>query len=147
MIDLKATYGDTFRITLDESAKSPGTSREDKLWCYRIPCRRGHIFVHGENTLGAYCDRRLIRKRLAALPGVRVHQDGDRETTVTFDPALLPKVAELLQARRRVRLSPEERQRRSDQIRAVVARSREKAALAAPDASAGEGVGRLDVPA
>lgn len=114
MIDLKATYGGTYRIAMDSSAALTGQTREERLWLYRIPCGRGHIYVHGANTLGAFCDRPNVGRRLMALPGVRVHQRGDREFTVVF-PAdngdIFSKVAELLKARKRRKITMTEEQR------------------------------------
>lgn len=111
MIDLKARYRREYRITLDESATIPGQTQEERLWLYRIPCKYGHIYVHGTDTLGAYTDRRLIVSRLIALPGVKVHQRGDSECSVTFQPEHLENVAQLLQARRRRQVPEAERQR------------------------------------
>jgi hypothetical protein len=121
MIDLKAQFGDRYRITPDESS-SVDTDRETRLWCHRIPCRYGFISVHGEDTLAAWTDRRGMIRRLVALEGVRLHQRGDREARVLFPPDRLDSVAGLLRARRRVRLSPEERERR----RALILRARQK---------------------
>ena len=69
MIDLKATYGDTYRITLDEAVALPGQTKAERLWLQQIPCKYGHAFVAGRKTLGAYAAGRVITGRLAALPG------------------------------------------------------------------------------
>jgi hypothetical protein len=114
MFDLKAFAGDRYRVALDPSAEDD--PRSERLWLYRIPCRYGFISVHGEDTLAASTDRRGLIRRLVALEGVRVHQRGDREARVLFPPGRLDSVAGLLRARRRVRLSPEERERRRAQI-------------------------------
>jgi hypothetical protein len=116
MIDLKATYGMTYRVVLEETAAIEGQTREDRLWLYRIPCKgKDHIYVHGTATLGGYCGRsKKIRDRLKAIPGVKVHQDGDRECIVIFPPEVLPQVAEVLGAKKRRQLSEEHRQRLSE---------------------------------
>jgi hypothetical protein len=44
MIDLKATYGHRYRITLDPSADIEGQTREERLWLYQIPSRFGFAF-------------------------------------------------------------------------------------------------------
>lgn len=147
MIDLKATYGATYRITLDESAKATGQTREERLWLYRIPCRYGHIYVHGANTLGAYTDRRMVRGRLRALPGVIVHQDGDEETTVLFHPDQLPQIAELLQARRRRHLSPEARAIATARLAANRPNPTLRRSATAPDATPGGGSSETATPA
>jgi hypothetical protein len=118
MFDLKAFAGDRYRIALDPSAEDD--PRSERLWLYRVPCRYGFISLHGEGMLAAWTGNRGIIARLIALDGVRVHQRGDREVRVLFPPERLDAVAELLRARRRVRLSPEERERR----KALMARMR-----------------------
>ncbi len=115
MIDLRAAYGDTYRITRDEAAVVPGQTKADRLWLQQIPCQYGHIYLPGTDTLGAYASGRLITGRLAALPGVRVHQRGDTEITVLFPPEGFPAVADLLRARKRRRVA-------EDQARAGAAR-------------------------
>jgi hypothetical protein len=112
VIDLKARFGRTYHVTLDPSA-SQDTSTEERAWHYRIPCRYGFISVHGPETLAAWTGGGRMIARLIAIPGVRVHQRGDREVRVLFGPEALPAVADLLRARRRIQLSPEERQRRA----------------------------------
>jgi hypothetical protein len=50
-IDLKARYGDTYRIQHDPAAfHEPGGRKDPRL--YVIPCRRGHIYVHSDTRLG-----------------------------------------------------------------------------------------------
>ena len=51
MIDLKKTYGDTYRITFDEAA--PGETRADRLWLQQIPCKYGHIYIAGRKKRSA----------------------------------------------------------------------------------------------
>lgn len=131
MIDLKSLAGHRYRITLDESANLD-TDRESRLWYYRIPCKHGFISVHGPGLLAAYTDRTRMMAKLAALPDVRVHQQGDRELRVLFEPDQLDAVADLLKARRRVHLSPEERQRRKDLIQRVGRNHVKTASPAAP---------------
>jgi hypothetical protein len=106
MIDLKKTYGDVYKIVLDESAS--GQSRADRLWCQQIPSKYGHIFVAGRNLLGAHAAGKLMPGRLAALPGVTVRQRGDTEVNVVFPREVFPAVAALLQARKRRKVSPEQ---------------------------------------
>lgn len=135
MIDLKARYGSVYRITLDESAELTGQTKAERLWLYRIVCKRGHIYVHGKNTLGAFCDRKLIGRKLALLEGVTVHQRGDVEIAVTFDPAILPQVAELLQPIKRRKTSPEDRAKRIEvlsRVNAAKAKARDTDAVFDP---------------
>jgi hypothetical protein len=111
MIDLKATYGDRYRIELDESANLGGISRDEMPWYYRVACQHGHVYLHGENTLGAFSGGLIVGKRLLALPGVTPHQRGDLEVSVTFPPDLFPEVAALLKPLKRRRLSDEHKAR------------------------------------
>jgi hypothetical protein len=108
MIDLKASYGNTYRITFDEAASIPGQTRAERRWLERIPCKYGHIYVAGTGTLGAYAEGRLVTGKLARLPGVRVRQRGDTEVAVDFPPEVFPAVAALLGARKRRRVSEEQ---------------------------------------
>ena len=107
-------FGDRYRITFDE-AYSPRNVPQAKLdpWMMQIPCAgRGiTIFPHGGNLLAVEVDgRRAIAKKLAALPGLRLWQDGDRECTWLFDVSLFPQVAAIVQPRRRRQFTPEQRE-------------------------------------
>lgn len=111
MVDLKAIAKDaSYRVCLDESVIGD-RERANRVWYYRVSCRYGHIFVHSESELGAYTDHSRVMSRLEAIPGVRVRQRGDLEMSVAFEPSCLEVVASLLQARRKRRVSEEERQR------------------------------------
>jgi hypothetical protein len=112
VVDLRALAGRRYRVSLDESAELDGSEAE-RPWHLRIPCRYGHVYVHGRETLGAYTDRPGVIPRLLAVPGVRVHQRGDTEVTVTFPPDRLDAVAAVLKARRRRQLTEAERARRA----------------------------------
>jgi hypothetical protein len=50
-----------------------------------------------------------IARKLAALPGAILWQDGSDGSTVLFDVTLFPEVAKLMHPRRCRRLSPEQR--------------------------------------
>ncbi len=106
VIDLKRLASDRYRTELDESA-SMEPSRVERLWLARIPGRYGFVSVHSATELAAFTDRRLMVGRLIAVEGVRVHQRGDSEVRVVFAPDRLDAIAELLQARRKRHLSPE----------------------------------------
>jgi hypothetical protein len=118
MLDLKALAGDRYRISLDPSAEID-TCRENRVWYYRIPARNGFISVHGPDTLAGFTHRKGVIPRLCAIEGVRVYQRGDSEARILFDPSRLDAVADVLKARKRVRLSPEDRQRRSERMKSL----------------------------
>jgi hypothetical protein len=81
-------------------------------WLTIIPCRAGHIYPHGGDVLAAWTDRRgPVARKLARLPGVTVHQDGDDGLTVLFTVDRFPAVAEIMHPRRRRQVSAAERDR------------------------------------
>jgi hypothetical protein len=114
VIDLKSQYGARYRVTLDQSADIPGQSQEDRLWLQQIQGKYGHCYIHGQRELGAYvrtkADRTDRLGRLLALPGSRLHQRGDFESSVVFDPANIDAVAGILKLHLRRRLSDEQRE-------------------------------------
>jgi hypothetical protein len=105
---MKKQFGAEYKVVQDESANVPGQSSADRRWLQQIPCKYGHVYLHGEDTLGAYAKGRIVAGKLAALPGVRVHQRGDCEVTVVFPHDVFPAVAALLRPRKRRRLSKEQ---------------------------------------
>lgn len=109
MIDLKAFAGKKYRVVLGEAAAHELEPLKSRSWHYEIPCKHGHVYVHGERKLGAYTSSPRMVTKLAALEGVAVHQRGDHEASVTFAPGRLDAVAGLLGARRRRVLSAEQR--------------------------------------
>ena len=102
--DLKALAGGKYRVKRDESyhAEHGERGRSADLWLWFVPCLHGHLFPFGQGMLGASTDRRGgIARQLAALPGCRVHQDGDDGLTIVFPETLFEAVASILKARRR----------------------------------------------
>jgi hypothetical protein len=53
--------------------------------------------------------RPSIAAKLMALPGVRLHQDGETEKTFLFDVSLLDQVARIVRPRRKRTVSEERR--------------------------------------
>jgi len=105
--NLSELYGDVYRISRDPSADS-----HDDPWMLQIPCQRGVIYPHGPNTIAVEVDGRpKIAKRIAAIQGIRLHQDGDDEKTFTFDVSLFEQVAEIEKPRKRRHLSDEHREK------------------------------------
>jgi hypothetical protein len=115
MIDLKATYGDRFKVTYEESASIPNQTAADRAWLQVVEGHRAHIYIHGENNLGVYVrtfnDGSDRLGRLLAIPGARLHQNGDREATVVIPNDQFERAAEIIRARRRRQLSDSERRR------------------------------------
>jgi hypothetical protein len=115
-LNLKSRFGREYRITLDDAAED----RKDP-WAFQIPGRFGVVYPFGGDLLAVECDYHTKAARaLAVLPGVRTHQDGDRERTFIFPADLFGRVAEIIQLRRRRRchLSAEQRRLVGERLRA-----------------------------
>lgn len=102
-MNLKSGYGQTYRIAREE-----GSEPRDPAG-FIMPCRRGHIYVHGRELLGAFIGRGPTARKLAALPGVKLHTDGDDGITITFAPERFAAVATLIRPKRKRQLSAEQK--------------------------------------
>jgi hypothetical protein len=134
-IDLKVRFGDRFRVIHEESylADHGERGRACDPWLQLIPCRNGHIYPHGA-LLGASTNNRGPTARaLAALPGVRVVQDGDDGINAVFPIAEFEAVAAILKPRRRRMLPPERAAELTERLR--------RYRFTAADQDAGEGHG------
>ncbi len=109
-LNLHALAGGRYRLELDESARID-RSQEPKDWCIQIPCKHGHIGVHSDKELRAYCKATRLFARLTDITSARVIQEGDKEIAIAFHPTHLDEVAELLKARRKRVVTEEELQR------------------------------------
>lgn len=111
-VDLRATFGTRFKYVWDPSyAAERGDFRKlEARWLTRIPCRLGYLFPWGGRQIAAYSNRRGVFARLRPLGQIR--QEGQGELVITFDVDQIDAVAELLEARKPIQLSPEERARR-----------------------------------
>ena len=107
-IDLRATFGEVYRIGREE----PANSRWTDPWYQQIPCKFGHIYAHGGDELGfSSAKTGGIAKRVAALPFTTVEQGGSDGMNVTFHVRNFPEVAQIVAAKKRKRLSPEQKDR------------------------------------
>jgi hypothetical protein len=70
-------------------------------WDIEIICKKGLIYPHGGTRLQAYTDQPRTRARLKALSCVTLHQDGDFETTVTFDVKNFGEVVAVMKPRKK----------------------------------------------
>lgn len=107
-IDVSRLYGDQFKIDRDEAAGHEVNGRRDP-WLYLIPCRYGHIGPHSDRLLSVYCHSARLVPRLMALPGIVPKQVGETEAILAFPPELFDPVAQIVQPRRRRRLSESHR--------------------------------------
>ena len=107
-VNLKERFGKRFKVGYEESyyVEHGDQAWVDDPWLQMILCRYGHVFPHGGNMLAASTDKagRTARK-LKALPGVIVHQDGDDGVTVLFPMERFDEVAAIMLPKRRRRLS------------------------------------------
>lgn len=115
-IDLRATYGRTFRYVTDPShgAERPEYRAVERPWLTCIDCRKGFIYPYGGCT-----PRRSTRRQLAALPFMAVDLWGDSEAILVFDAQHVDEVAAIMGAKRRRQVSEAQC--------AVLARARELA--------------------
>lgn len=119
-IDIKKHFGDRYKVGYEESyaAERGNSARTLDPWLLTIPCKFGHIYAYGGALLGASTDRRgPIANQLAALPCVRVVQDGDDGINVVFHVRDFAQVAEVIKPRRRRRLSAEKHAEQSERLR------------------------------
>jgi hypothetical protein len=111
-VDLAERFGRRYRVEYEESyfAQHGPRARVNDPWLKIIPCQAGHICPWGGSKLAAVTNKPgSTARKLAALPGASVWQDGSDGITVVFDVALFPRVAKLMHPRRCRRLSPEQR--------------------------------------
>jgi hypothetical protein len=103
-INLRELFGERFRIGHDEAAAT--YAEKNDPWMMTILCDNGVIYPHGGSRLAAECYGPTARK-LKAIAGVTVHQQGDREWCMLFDVSIFEQVAEVMKPRKRRHLSPE----------------------------------------
>jgi hypothetical protein len=120
-INLLKAYGESYRITWDPAYDAKGKHRENlDPWYAQIPCRGGTIYPFGGTLLAVEVNGHPgTTKKLLAVAGVRLIQDGDREKTFIFDVTLLPQVAEIVRPRKRKRLSEAQRRACTDRLAQV----------------------------
>jgi hypothetical protein len=111
-VNLRETFGERFRIAFDPAYDHRGVPRA-KLdpWMMTIPCQGGiTIYPHGGELLAVEVDYHPgIAKKLAAVEGVRLHQNGDGEKTFTFPVGLFDGIAGIVKPKRRRRLTDAQR--------------------------------------
>lgn len=127
-INLRDRFGDRYRITFDPAYSARHVPRE-KLdpWMMLVEFRGGNIYPHGGDLLAVEVEgRRFLRKRLAALPGLTLKQDGDDFQSWTFPVEQFDAVAEIVQPRRRRVLTEAQRAEFVERTQAYRFQSRHK---------------------
>ena len=111
-VNLKERFGRKYRVTYEEShyAQYGPRAQTDDPWLQIIPCRRGHIFPHGDNILAASTNNRgPTAHKLAALDFTTISQDADDGVTLLFPVEKFPEVAKLMHPKRRRQLTEKQR--------------------------------------
>ena len=118
-VDLVERFGDRYRVGYEQSylAEHGDRGRADDAWLRIILCQHGHIMPWGGETLAAVTAKAgPVARRLAALRGVTLWQDGSDGATVLFPVTMFEAVAEVMLPRRRRRLSPENRRAAGERL-------------------------------
>ncbi|MEQ8667540.1 MAG: hypothetical protein RIC12_00110 [Pirellulales bacterium] len=111
-INLRERFGQDYRIGHEESyhIDRENCTEADEVALQIMPCKYGHIFPWDSDHLAASTAKRgKIANRLRSLDCCKVEQDGDDGVNVSFRLADFDVVAEVMQPRRRRKLSPERR--------------------------------------
>jgi hypothetical protein len=94
--NLRDLLGDKYQISRDPAALTRAERRNP--WLQTIPCQFGAIYPYGDGLLAAEVDYHPKKAiRLAGIPGVRLHQDGNGEKTFVFPIELFEVVARVVQ--------------------------------------------------
>lgn len=119
-VNLRKTFGRQYKVAHEQSfhAERPEFRAAEEAWLQVILCQSGHIFPWGGDLLAASTAKGgSVAKRLKALPGVEVVQDGADGATVVFPVDRFDEIAQIIKPRRRRRLSPEARARAVERLR------------------------------
>ena len=101
-----------FRVQVDAEGLPliPGRYGRIEWHCDGVNC--WSCALPGQVALAVYSDCPRLFEKLWAIPGMRRHQIGDTEMRAVFPPEALEQVAQVIKARRRRTLAPEEARRR-----------------------------------
>lgn len=113
-VDLEEQFGSVYQVEYEDGV----FHRARDAWRLILTCRHGHFYPHGGEILGASTNTRgAIANQLAALPCVRVVQDGSDGINAIFHVDDFESVAALLKPRRRRRLTPDQKAERTERLR------------------------------
>ena len=97
-----------FRVRADAEGFPviPGRYGKIEWHCDGVNC--SSCALPGRFAIAAHSSRPRLFAKLWAIPGVQRHQTGDREMRAVFPAEALEQVADVIKARRRRTLTPEE---------------------------------------
>jgi hypothetical protein len=110
--NLQEKYGKKYKV-VDDGSDDP--CREGRVWCQEIRGRHGAIYpcgLGGSLAVRVESKTRIKNSLVAARlekEGFKVLQRGEWEIAFRFEPAQLTYIAELIKAKKRKHLSPENR--------------------------------------
>ena len=131
-VDLRAVFGDRFKIRKEADGETWGATPEaERVWLWELPCRFGIVYPQGGDVLAATVTGTYARQKVRELPCLRSRR-GDVELVVTFHVDDAEMVLSILKPRLRRRLSPEQRARITTQIQRVNQERREAPAKGHP---------------
>jgi hypothetical protein len=128
-VNLFERFGKNYKVTFDPAYDSRHVPRRClDPWMMQLPCRGKGVTVFpfgGDRLAVEVVGRPGLVKKLAAIPGLGVWQDGDREKTFLFNVALFEAVAAVVRPHRRRRLSEGQRAELAGRMRAANTSRRE----------------------
>ena len=109
--DLAAVAAGRYKITYECPLDRRPTGGPKDPWAAMVPCAGGsHIYPFAHGTLALFLlGRRPKLTRFLEEIGCEVRTRGDDGTTLVFAVGLFERVAQMIRARKRKRLSPEHR--------------------------------------
>lgn len=111
-VNLREMFGKRWRISWDPAYEPRYVAKEDHdPWMMQIPCKWGiTIYPHGGESLAVEVDgHNRIAKKLGAIPGVVLHQDGDDEKTFLFPITVFDPVAAIVDPKRVKQMTDEQK--------------------------------------
>lgn len=109
MIDLQATYGKRYKVTIDETWNvEQQRKEEDKPWYYEIRGKTGYIYPHDNYRVALELTPRLWKRWEQNPPMAYVkYRECDEGPTLLITNSLIPQALKWIRPRRRRTLSPE----------------------------------------
>ena len=120
-INLLERFGKRYRVSYDAAYNPKGKPRSSRdPWMMQIKGRYGTVYPYGGELLCLEIDgHNKLANKIAKLPGITVHQEGEDERTLLFDVSLFEKIARIVKLKRRRRLTEEQRREKAARLAAV----------------------------